>query len=263
MRVSLLLSTYNWTEALELTLRSVARQSEPAHEVLVADDGSRDDTRALIGALAAGIPAPVVHVWHEDRGFRLGAIRNRALARASGDYVVQTDGDVILHRHFLRDHRRVSRAGAYVRGTRVLLDEPQSRELLDHRSLTATVWRRGVRKRRNAFRCPPLTPLLAPIGRAIGVYGSNLAYWLADAVRVNGYDERLEGWGREDDEFIARLGHAGVRQRNLRCGGVLYHIHHPSRPVDRLAENDRVLAATRREGRIRCEQGLAQYAHRD
>src|SRR5687767_9054063 len=104
MKTSLIITTYNWKEALDLTLRSVARQVEMPDEVLVADDGSRPDTGELIRAWAQRLPVPVRHIWQEDLGFRLARSRNRAIAAATGEYIVIVDGDMALHSHFIADH---------------------------------------------------------------------------------------------------------------------------------------------------------------
>jgi len=259
MTISLVISTYNWKEALELTLLSAARQSEPPHEVLVADDGSRADTAELIAAMAQEIPAPVIHVWQEDRGFRLAAIRNRAMARASGDYVIQVDGDLILHRHFVRDHRRAARPGAFIRGARAPINEAGTRRLLAVRSIEVHPWSLGVKNRIKGVRSLAVSRLLRRLRLARGVLGCNMSFWLEDVIRVNGYDERMVGWGREDEELCVRLEQAGVRYQELRFSGLAYHLHHPERPRDRHAANLEMLAETRKTGRTTCELGISQY----
>jgi glycosyltransferase involved in cell wall biosynthesis len=104
MRVTLIVTTYNWPQALGLTLASVARQATPPHEVIVADDGSGPETAQTVQRWRAQLRCPVKHVWQEDSGFRLARSRNRALAASEGDYIVLVDGDMILHRRFVEDH---------------------------------------------------------------------------------------------------------------------------------------------------------------
>lgn len=95
MLVSLMISTYNWKEALSLCLYSAFAQTVKPCEILIADDGSRDDTKQLIEKMRTKTDIPIVHVWHEDKGFRLSAIRNRSIERAKGDYIIQIDGDIL------------------------------------------------------------------------------------------------------------------------------------------------------------------------
>jgi glycosyltransferase involved in cell wall biosynthesis len=258
-KTSLLVSTYNWKDALDATLGSVLRQSALPDEVLVADDGSRDDTRALVRSWAARLPVPLRHVWQEDDGFRLAQIRNRAIAAATGEYVIQTDGDVVLHRHFVRDHLRLAERGHFVRGNRCSLPPGLSGEFLAGR-VRSPLWSlEPVLKRKNALRLAPLIPLLARRVPFRGVIGCNMSYWRSDAIAVNGYDEAIRGWGLEDDEFVQRLLNAGVRHKALALGGVLYHLWHRESVRTTLDANRRVLDETRAAGRVRCERGVAQY----
>src|SRR3982751_1754779 len=125
MRSSLVLTTYNWPDALHLVLTSALRQSVLPDEVVVADDGSAPPTADVVRAFTprfAERGLPLRHVWHPDEGFRAAAIRNRALAQATGEYILLIDGDCVLHGDFVRSHLAFARPGQFVQGTRVLLD---------------------------------------------------------------------------------------------------------------------------------------------
>ena len=95
--VALIIATYNWPKALEQTLRSVVHQTILPNEVLIADDGSDERTANLIQKFKEAHPTlNIVHVWHEDNGFRLAAIRNKAIRMAQSDYIIQIDGDCFI-----------------------------------------------------------------------------------------------------------------------------------------------------------------------
>lgn len=258
-RISLMVATYNWPEALELTLCSALRQSVLPMEILVADDGSTEETARLVRAVAAHARVPVRHVWHPDEGFRLAAIRNRAIAAAAGDYIVQIDGDILLHRHFLRDHARFARRGSFVSGSRLLLTEPLTRRLLGrHEAPSFSFASKGVRHRLNGVRAPWLSPLLAGYG-ADRTRGCNMAFWRDDMVRVNGYDESFRGWGAEDFELALRLRHSGVCHRTLKFSAIAFHLWHPERSRDAVSRNEALLASTRESGSRRCADGIDKY----
>ena len=97
MTVSLIISTYNWPRALYLCLDSVMQQTVMPSEILIADDGSGMSTRDVVKHFENISPVPVRHIWHEDNGFRLAAIRNKAIAASKGKYIIQIDGDLILN----------------------------------------------------------------------------------------------------------------------------------------------------------------------
>lgn len=260
---TLLVSTYNWPAALELVLRSALAQRVLPTQVVVADDGSGEDTAALVRALVprfAGRGVPLVHAWHPDEGFRLSAVRNLALARATGDYVLMVDGDCVLHPEFVRTQRAFARAGSFVQGSRVLVSEARSARALAARDGRFGLWEAGLRHRQNALCLPWLSPLVPASQDPLrGTRGCNMAYWRADAVRVNGFNERFVGWGREDNEFAARLLAAGVARRRLKFGGAVYHLWHPERPRADVGENDRLLEAIVRTRASWCEDGLDKH----
>ena len=121
--ISVIVATYNREDALGAVLRSLSRQTERHFEVIVADDGSRPATAALVATWAARMPVALRHVWHEDRGFRLAEIRNRAIRAGSGRYCVFLDGDCIARTDFVAAHRRLAEPRRFVTGNRVLLSQ--------------------------------------------------------------------------------------------------------------------------------------------
>jgi len=262
--VSLLVSTYNWPRALELVLESVRQQRVLPVEVVIADDGSRDDTRRLIERLTPGFPVPLVHVWHEDTGFRLAAIRNKGIAAARGDYIVQIDGDILLHPAFIAAHSAFARRGVWVQGSRALLNASCTARLLNGTQRDVTGLSAGVQQRQNALYIPWLSRFIrGPRDGMQRVRGAHMAFWREDLVRVNGYDERIEGWGREDSELATRLINADVQRRNLKFAAVAYHLWHTSANFDSVTRNHQRLERTRHERLVRTELGLDQYLGRE
>lgn len=258
--ISLVVSTYNWPRALELVLASVRAQRLLPVEVLVADDGSRDETRALVAREASTFPVPLVHVWHEDRGFRAAAIRNKAIAQARGEYVVQIDGDIVLHPAVIGAHAAYAQPGSFVQGSRALLTPSRTAALLAEGLSPLGPLSRGIAHRLNALYAPWLAPLsLGTRDTVSRIRGCHIAFWRDDLLRVNGYDEAYEGWGREDSDLTLRLGHAGVSRRNLKFAAVAFHLWHQPQSRDAFARNDDRLSQARAERRIRAVRGLDQY----
>jgi glycosyltransferase involved in cell wall biosynthesis len=258
---SLIVTTYNWEAALDLVLQSVLRQSRLPDEVLVADDGSGPATAELVARYVPRFPVPLRHLWHEDVGFRLTAIRNRALAGAHGSYVLMLDGDMVLHPEFVASHLAFARVGAYVQAGRVLLRQAVTRRLLRGEDVRIRPWTRGIGNRINALHSPTLARLYrGPRGPLRRTRGGNMGYWLEDARRVNGYNEDCVGWGAEDVEFAARLQNAGVRRRNLKFGGIAYHLHHETRPAGSEPTNLELYERAVRDKLTRCRNGLDKYA---
>lgn len=257
-QISLVVTTYNWPAALDLTLASIARQRCLPGEVLVADDGSGQDTAAVVHEWAKRLPVPVRHLWQEDLGFRLARSRNRAIAAASGRYVVCIDGDMTLHPLFVADHARAARPGTFVQGWRACTGPASGARMLAERRLDCSVLAPDLRRRHRVLRIPPLAWAIHSRAhrRPRWIQGCNQGYWRDDLLRANGFDERMTDWGREDDELAARLFNAGLLRRDLRFAAVAVHIHHPTREPTGRNPNDVYLEETRRERRVRCELGI-------
>ena len=257
---SLIIATYNWKEALALVLATVRSQTMLPGEVLIADDGSREDTRELIAREAAAFPVPLRHCWQEDRGFRKGRILNEAMAQAAGAYLIAVDGDMLLHRDFVRSHARFARRGWYIQGSRMMLGERATARTLAAGRLAAGPLSRDVRNRVNGIHAPFLSVLSrGEQGPIFRTRGCNISFWRDDIVRVNGYNEDMEGWGREDTELVARLMNSGVRRRNLKFAAVSYHLHHRTRPTDADAANFELVLNVVRDRVTRCEHGIDRH----
>jgi glycosyltransferase involved in cell wall biosynthesis len=133
--ITLIVTTYNWEKALELLLMSVLSQTRMPDQFIVADDGSREDTRELIDEFVSRFDIPVLHVWHKDDGFQRSVILNQAIGKATGDYIIQVDGDVILHRCFVEDHEFFAAPGYFIRGHRIRLSKEYSKQVFDQKSI--------------------------------------------------------------------------------------------------------------------------------
>lgn len=228
---SLLISTYNWPSALELCLMSVMRQSLLPDEVLICDDGSGEETRNLINSLAAKFPVPIIHLWQPDEGFQLAKIRNKGFAKAKSEYMLQIDGDLILHQHFVKDHVQFAKKGCFTTGSRVLLSPYTTEKLISGHSIEIQKLGGKEKNLLNGLHLPILHNILSTRYKQKGknkyyVKGCNMGFWKSDLLKVNGYNEEFTGWGREDSELAIRLMNQGVIKRFLKFGGICYHLHH-------------------------------------
>jgi len=260
--VSLLISTYNWPEALEQCLESVKRQYIYPNEVIIADDGSSEETRILINRFKANFPVPLIHSWIEDNGFRAGKARNEALKAAKYEYIVQVDGDTILNKYFVYDHANFARKGSFIHGSRVLLNAVVTQRLFNHKIRSPSIFMEGTVNFFNGIRIPLLQKLfVAKKHSIVGIRGCNTSYWKEDAIRINGYNEEMTGWGREDSEFAARMVNIGLFRRKLRLGGVQFHIYHEERDRGRLNINDAILNNTIEKRLTSCEHGISTLSN--
>lgn len=231
LSTSLIIATYNWAEALRCCLLSVARQKILPTEVIIADDGSDDRTRAVINEFQKEFPVPIIHVWHEDEGFRKTKILNKAIMQSVGKYLIQVDGDVLLHPFFIKDHIAAAEPDTFVRGSRARITEVRTAEVLESRDVSLGFYSQGVYHRLNALRLPVFRSLGQRKEMASrSVRGSNLAFWKADFLKINGYNNELNGWGHEDEELAARFINNNIIKKIVKMSAVQYHLHHEELP---------------------------------
>jgi glycosyltransferase involved in cell wall biosynthesis len=262
--ISVIVTTYNRVDALKAVLAGLDRQSDCAFEVVIADDGSHPPAAELLRADGFGFP--LKHVWHEDRGFRAGEIRNRAILASRGRYCIFLDGDCIPRPDFIAVHRRLAEPGWYVTGNRVLLSRDLTRVVLaqanDPAAWTLLTWitlrgKGGINRLAPLFGLP-LGPLrrLRP-GAWRGARSCNLAVWRSDLERVDGFDAAYNGWGLEDSDLLIRLMRAGVRRKDGNFATGVLHLWHPESDRSSLPENQRRLDALERADRARALNGLS------
>ncbi len=260
LNTSLIISTYNREDALELTLLGVLQQSELPEEVIIADDGSGRETKDLVERYKEAFPVPLIHCWHEDLGFRLATIRNKAIALAKGDYILMIDGDIIMHKHFVRSHKRNAKLNQFLQGSRVLLQPELTKESLQSKRVTFSFLNKGIRNRLNTIHSGLLSKLVSFYSNKPNrIRGANLSFWKHDAIRVNGFNEDFVGWGREDSEFAVRMKNISVVRKHLKFAGFGYHLYHKESSRESLRKNDLILEQAIVEHLTSCQNGIAKY----
>tara|TARA_R110000850_G_scaffold277086_1_gene422481 strand:+ start:230429 stop:231226 length:798 start_codon:yes stop_codon:yes gene_type:complete len=259
-KCTLVTSTYNWPEALELLLLSTMKQSVLPDEVIVADDGSTEKTRQLIEHFKKIFPVPLHHVWQEDKEFRKAKIMNKAIAKARYDYIVEIDGDIILHPRFVEDHLRFAEKGHYLFGSRVNIQENLLPELFAKKQTTFHFFSKGIKKRSRTLRLPFLMNFAKSTDTiSLKLRGCNMSFWRNDFISINGFNESFEGWGNEDSEMIQRLHNSGIKGKRLKFAGIVYHIYHKVKNKNKVKTNREIEKKTTAKKIIFTEEGIDKY----
>lgn len=258
--VSIMVSTYNWPEALERCIQTILSQTRLPDEILIADDGSKEETKLLIEKLKIQSSVPIVHIWHPDEGFRLSVIRNKAIEAAKSEYIIQIDGDILLDPHFISDHLSLVEKNHFLCGSRVWVDQNQSKELLEQKgSIKVDRSKFPMSFILNSLRSKVLSKFLADRykkNQPAILRGCNMSFWKEDLLAVNGYNESIQGWGSEDSEMAFRLMNKGVKKRFLKFAAVAYHLYHKENNKDNLSKNDQILKSTIDEKKIWTDYGI-------
>ena len=263
MQSSLVIATYNWPQALDLCLKSVMQQSAMPAEIIIADDGSGPETKLVVEKYQKLFSIPVTHLWQKDEGFKLAQIRNKAAAIAK-DYIIQIDGDLILHKNFIKDHLAAATNAKFICGSRVILNKEITGQLIATASNKNhfSFFNKNISNRFNSLPLKILSNFMNAVkdqNSTTSIRGCNMAYWRKDFIAVNGYNENFVGWGREDSDLVIRFTKYGLKRRFFKWQGIVYHLYHHENDRGNLLQNDQLLEKTKKESSFTCEKGVNQY----
>ena len=262
MKISLVITTYNWPEALELVLLSILKQSVLPNEILIADDGSTKETKILIERYSNKFKSGIKHIWQKDEGFQKTSILNKTITKANGDYVIQIDGDIIIHTHFVKDHIKMAKKGLFIHGSRAFLNNKTTKKAIKNLIITFPIYSQGITNRFNCLHSLILSKILTKNNKKLqGTRGCNFSFWKEDFIKVNGYNEDMKGWGKEDTELSARLINSGLQKIKLKCLAVCYHLHHKKSSKKKLNINNDILELIIKDSSKICMNGSSKYAN--
>ena len=260
MRLTIIITTYNWPEALILVLKSVENQPMAPDEVIIADDGSTVETREVVSRFQQHSELNIVHSWQQDKGFRIAKSRNKAIVKSKGEYIILIDGDIILHPNFIQDHINHSQENYFIQGTRVLLTQDKTQQIFGTKEISFSFFSSGINNRKNAIHSNLLSKFFSATKNGIhGIKSCNMSFYKKDCINVNGFNNQIEGWGREDSEFIVRLINSGIHRKNIRFNAIQFHLWHNDHVRDSLDQNNLILNEALNKHMQWCDDGINRY----
>lgn len=265
--ISVILSTYNHPKWLEKVLWGYEMQTYKHFEIIIADDGSGQETKALIDKFKSDGLLKITHVWHPDNGFQKTAILNKAILASQSDYLIFSDGDCIPKDDFVETHATHRKPSCFVSGGYFKLPMATSK-LIDKKAIEAQApfdkkWllANGVPAsfKLNKISSGGLkekflnwvTPTKATWN------GHNSSGWKKDILAVKGFDERMK-YGGEDREMGERLMNMGVKPLQRRYSAICVHLDHARGYVSKEAWelNNAIRKETKRSGATVTNYGL-------
>lgn len=237
-KLTVSITVYNQEKTLRLALAALSRQSFTDFEVILADDGSGPAVKEVV-AEAQRYGFPLLHLWHEDKGWRKNTMLNNVIRSASTDYLVFTDGDCIPGKDFLLDHWNEREENKVLIGRRVETSERWSKQLTIERVLSGEFEKYGMqewwesftgkaRRVEDGLRIPSKILRTLLLRNVRGMLGSNFSVAKKHLEAINGFDELYTGPGcGEDSDPEFRLSLIGVTTKSLRNLAIQYHVWHP------------------------------------
>ena len=260
MKTSLIVTTYNSALMLRKVGESLLLQSRMPDEVVIADDGSDHETAEVVGECSRVFPFPVVHVWQEKRGFRAAKIRNEAIKKSSGEYIVLLDGDCVVNRHFISDHLSLAEEGCFVQGKRVHVSRGAVAEFGGEHAnsmvkLLGLALTGKISNSHHVLRLPP--PLAIRNRKLKGIKSCNMSFFRRDVLSVNGFNEDFVGWGNEDSELACRFFKYGLFKKVHSFMAICFHFWHPTNKTAD-GRNERLLSAALESKEYFCKNGIVK-----
>ncbi len=258
--ISLVISTYNNPDYLELVLLSVLKQKALPDEVIIADDGSKKETEELINTYKKRFPVPLIHVWQEDFGFRKCKILNDAVRVVTSNYMIFIDGDLLLHPFFIYDYKNNLQKNTILVASRAFISEKYSKYLVEKKQTNINFNKKNIEQNLiSAIRIPWLHHIIKGNTTYAGARGGLMGIFKSDYIKVNGFNEDFSGWGREDSELFVRIINAGIKRKNIKFAAITYHLWHPFISRASLPANDALLAQAISEKSVWCKNGVDKY----
>ncbi|MGB1269894.1 MAG: glycosyltransferase family 2 protein [Flavobacteriaceae bacterium] len=234
--ISVVISTYNSPDWLEKVLWGYNTQTYMNFEMVIADDGSKPETKNLIAQLAKEVFYEIKHVWHEDNGFQKSQILNKAIVACDTDYILMSDGDCIPKENFIEEHIKHREEGYFLSGGYHKLPMALSKSITKKDVYNGSCFDVNWLKN-NGMKTSFKNNKIDASSLAINILnvitpttpswnGHNASGWKSDIVAINGFDERMQ-YGGQDRELGERLVNNGVKPKQIRYSTVCLHLDHP------------------------------------
>ncbi|WP_079418636.1 glycosyltransferase [Thiomonas intermedia] len=269
--ISIIILTYNRSDALNAVLNALAQQETIPSEVVITDDGSNASHTQITQSFlhSQEWPFRIKYIWHPDIGFTASTARNQGVLNSGGNYLIFLDGDCIPRHDFVSQHVHQRRQGCFINGSRILLDQDITEEIIRRPELVQNsilFWmKQRFFRRINKWipmvaRIPPFLRHASPHFKWSGIRSCNFSLWRDDFFKVNGFDEAFVGWGHEDADFVWRLQRAGLKRINGYWSTEVFHLWHFEASRDRESANARRLGErmTNPTSSYKAEQGLLE-----
>ena len=202
MSLSVIIATYNRSKVLKKNLECLLKQTDLDFEVVVAIDGSTDDTKEMLSNFEAPFPIRWVDTGEKEK-YCLAKARNMAIIETTRPIVVIIDDDSFPTPEFVKEHKSTVKEKVLTGGYRNSHDKNDSL----HPKMRKTLFKYGIKKEN------PITERIVE---------NNTCMYRHDWIGCGMFSERFEGYGGCGQEFIARLAHQGYKYQ-FNPNAMIYH----------------------------------------
>lgn len=258
--IDIILSTYNWPKALEITLYGFAEQTQKDFRIIIADDGSNETTKNLVEKISKRTNLKIIHCWQEDKGFRKARILNKAVKLSNAKQIIFTDQDTIPHYDFVKEHHQRFVKGGILVGGYIRLSREYTEKLTIDKIANKDYLSQVTKKRKKELLWKHVKSIFyiynSLHNHRPSIMGLNFSIDRQAFLKVNGYDIKYEGWGQEDSDLANRLWKARIPFRSFWNVCLAFHQWHPQNPSKNILRNRSYYK--RKNIPIFCKKGFLQ-----
>jgi len=238
MKITIIISVYKNVKALMIVLDSILNQSINVDEIIISEDGNSKLMNAFVSTLNI---TNLIHLTQKDLGWRKNIALNNAIRRATGEYLIFIDGDVVLHKRFVEGHLYCSQPKRVCAGKRVELGPNYSKKILNKNltidNLSNNFIRRVISLHKDGVRHYEDGIYIQPNGYIYNnivqkkhinyIIGCNFSCYKKDIESINGFDEdyKYPSIG-EDVDINWRFRADGTEVISCRNIANVYHLWH-------------------------------------
>ena len=273
-KITVIIATYNKVDWLRKVLEGYKYQTYANFDIIIADDGSTEETKNLIDGFKANYPVNITHLWHEDEGYRRQTILNKAIVTAENEYILFTDGDCIPRADFVETHASLAEEDYFLSGGYCKLPMNTSEAItasdIERQDCFKVKWlkTKGVVSSKNKLKLTAKDSLanfldiVTPTGATFN--NCNSSAWKSDLISINGYDERMQ-YGGPDRELGERLFNKGIKSKQIRYKAICLHLDHARgyKTKESLDRNLAIRAEVKKDNKTWTEHGIVKKTTKD
>ncbi len=269
MKISVIISVYKNTAALDLVLKSLANQTVKADEIIISEDGDSKEMSEFVKTLDY---SNIVHLSQEDNGWQKAVAVNNSIKSSIGDYLIFIDGDVVPHKRFIEGHIECSEVKKVCCGKRSELGEETTKNIFNGKltidKLASAYIRKvislhkdGIRHYEEGIYTPPkgfLNKQFLKDRHVKYIIGCNFSCYKTDLEAINGFDEdyKYPAIG-EDIDLGWRFRGLGIELKSCRNIANVYHLWHKKNWGSEAGDiNNKILEKNFALNRFVCLNGL-------
>ncbi len=273
MKVSIIIAVYKDIESLDLMIRALKKQTYKNFEVIVAEDNNAIEMKDYISSIK---DLDVKHTFQEDMGVRKSRSQNNGIVKASGEYLIFLDGDIIPYSTFVQGHVDLASKDRVLAGRRVNLNANLSKKFRNKILSSYTLekfyfllgfnlifdrnarFEQGVHVNAKSF---IYNKFMVNRKRNTSLIGCNFSCYKEVMTEINGFDESYGESSLPDDmDLDWRFRAYGLKLYSCKNVANTFHLFHKKQDNPTSPEQWDRYNTNKKNKKYICEQGLNTHA---